>query len=186
MNDFDRDNAWQRQKRDEILAPGFYGRYSLRGRYVFIDKGRLAGILQKRYAVDTILQAHDGRAICIEEKIVRWPKSGRPHTAFALETDSCTKPGYESPGWMRYGKADYLLYAFETSEGDLDCYVIHFPKLQAWFETVEENYPRFGPLPTKNATQGRVVPIADVEQNVPTSHYLVKRPGVRSMEKSVV
>ena len=175
MNEFERDNEWQRRMRDEVLAPGFYGRYALRGRYVFVDKGRLANVLQKRYSVDTILQASDGRALCIEEKIVRWPKSGQPHTAFALETESCTKAGHESPGWMRYGEADYLHYAFETADGDLDCYVIDFPKLQAWFATVEEQYPRFGPLPTINGTQGRVVPIADVERNVPTKRYLVKR-----------
>lgn len=177
VNDFERDNEWQRQMRDEILGPHFYGPHSLNGRYVFIDKGRLATVLQKRYAVDTILQAHDGKAICIEEKIVRWPKTGRAHTAFALETDSCTKPGHESLGWMHYAEADFLLWAFETKQGDLDCYVINFPKLREWFWRVESEYPRFGPLPTLNATQGRVVPISDVKQNVPTKNYLVRRDG---------
>lgn len=177
VNDFDRDNAWQRRMRDEILGPAFYERYSSRGKYVFVNKGRLADLLQRQFSVDTIIQADDGRAICVEEKIVRWPSSGKAHTAFALETESCTKPGREAPGWMRYGQADYLLWAFETMDHDLDCYVIDFPKLQAWFGMVQENYPRFGPLPTLNGTQGRVVPIVDVMRNVPTKRYLVKRPA---------
>jgi hypothetical protein len=42
MNLFLRDDLWQRRMRDEILAPAFYGKYALNGRYVFIDKGRLA------------------------------------------------------------------------------------------------------------------------------------------------
>ncbi len=33
---------------------------------------RLAGILQKRYAVDTIAQSKSGAMVCIEEKVVRW------------------------------------------------------------------------------------------------------------------
>src|SRR5882672_358665 len=71
--DFHRDDDWQREVRNRLLAP-FYGRYSREGRYVFIDKGKLATILQRRYATDTILQARSGGAICLEEKIVRWPK----------------------------------------------------------------------------------------------------------------
>lgn len=177
MNDFERDNAWQLRMRDEILGPNFYGPHSLGGRYVFIDKGRLTSTLQQRYAVDTIVQTKEGRAVCIEEKIVRWPKNGQPHTAFALETESCTVDGHESPGWMRYGKADFLLYCFQTAEDDLDCYLMKFPELQAWFFTVDETYPRFGPLSTLNRTQGRVVPIADVfEAGVWIRRVPVKRP----------
>ena len=73
MNYFEDDDAFQRRVRDEVLAPGFYGRYAIDGRYVVIDKGRLATILQKRYAVDTVVQGRDGSAIFVEEKIVRWP-----------------------------------------------------------------------------------------------------------------
>lgn len=165
MNDFERDNEWQRQIRDTVLAPGFYGGYAMDGRYVFIDRGRLATLLQKRFAVDTIVQGRDGAAVCIEEKIVRWP--GRVYDAFALETDSCTKPGYESPGWMRYGQADYLLYAFDTPTG-LNVHLIDFPKLQEWFWPIFESFPTFKMEKTLNQSAGRVVPITRVRDNVPT------------------
>jgi hypothetical protein len=173
MNDFERDNAWQRQVRDEILAPGFYGKYASDGRYVFVDKGRLATTLQRRYAVDTILQGSDGRAVCIDEKIVRWP--GYVYESFCLETHSCTVPDHESDGWMRYGQADYLLYCFQIENGDLDSYLIDFPKLQAWFWPHAETYPEFQ-MRTLNRSAGRLVPIAEVSLVVPTWHFRIERP----------
>lgn len=179
MNDFERDNKWQRQVRNEILAPGFYGQYAVDGRYVVIDKGRLATILQKRYAVDTIVQGRDGSALCIEEKIVRWP--GYRYASFCLETKSCTVPGHESPGWMFYGEADFLLYCFQTETGDLDCWLIDFPKLQEWFWPREDKFQAFQMQNTLNKTAGRKVPIADVHRCVPawrrqvTSDVRVKR-----------
>lgn len=169
MSDFDRDNEWQRGVRDRVLAPHFYGKYAAEGRYVFIDKGRMALILQKRYAVDTVLQGRDGAAVCIEEKIVRWP--GYPYTAYALETHSCTKPGRESEGWMRYAKADYLLYCFHQADDGLICHLIDFPALQAWFTPLEETFPTFGPLATLNASKGRVVPISAVASGVKTKTF---------------
>jgi hypothetical protein len=165
MNDFHSDNAWQRRVRDEVLAPQFYGRYAKEGRYVFVDKGRLASILQKRYAVDTVLQARDGSALCIEEKIVRWP--GYKYACFCLETKSCTLPGLESPGWMFYGEADYILYCFHQDDGGLDCWLIDFPKLQQWFWPRESGFTPFH-MKTKNRTFGRKVPIANVHRAVPT------------------
>ena len=171
MRDFDRDNDWQRGVRDAILAPGFYGEYAVDGRYVFIDKGRLATTLQKQFAVDTILQGRDGAALCIEEKIVRWP--GYYYSDFCLETDSCTKPGHESQGWMHYGRADYLLYCFAQENGDLDCHLIDFPALQARFWPRVETFAVFGPLKTFNMTAGRKTPIRAVHANVPAWRRLV-------------
>lgn len=163
MNDFDRDNIWQRKVRDSVLVPGFYGQYSLDGRYVFLDKGRLSGILQKRYAVDTIAQATNGAAVCIEEKLVRW--KGRIYSAYALETDSCTKAGHESKGWMHYGRADFLLYGFMQPDR-LVAHVIDFPALQSWFWEHVESFPKFQMAGTLNLSAGRTVPIDAVKRNV--------------------
>ncbi len=162
MSDFHRDDAWQKGMRDAILAPHFYGKYAMEGRYVFVDKGRLATLLQKRYAVDTICQGRGGRAVCIEEKIVRWP--GYVYSAYTLETQSCTKPGRESDGWMVYGEADYLLYCFATENNDLNCHLIDFPRLKKWFWPRLGRFHDFGPLPTLNATNGKKVPIIDVDE----------------------
>jgi hypothetical protein len=68
MNLFLRDDLWQRRMRDEILAPAFYGKYALDGRYVFIDKGRLATQLQREFAVDTRLLDHRGRAMTDDKR----------------------------------------------------------------------------------------------------------------------
>lgn len=168
MNDFARDDAFQRAMRDQVLAPGFYGKYATDGRYVFIDKGRLSTILQKRYAIDTMVQGKDGAALCIEEKIVRWP--GYKYASFTLETKSCTVPGHESPGWMVYGRADFLFYCFQQEDDGLDCWLIDFPKLQAWFWPREETFKPFQ-MTTRNRTFGRIVPVADVHRGVPTWRY---------------
>tara|TARA_Y100000310_G_scaffold338778_1_gene429425 strand:- start:1149 stop:1691 length:543 start_codon:yes stop_codon:yes gene_type:complete len=174
-NDFDRDNNWQRCIRDRILAPHFYGKYATDGRYVFIDKGRMATILQRQYAVDTIVQGKDGSAVCIEEKIVRWP--GKEYQAVCLETDSCTKQGHESLGWMHYGQADFLLYCFcNADETQLRAFLFDFQKLKEWFWEVAETLPGFGPLNTFNATKGRLADLATIEQaGVPMWSYQI--PG---------
>lgn len=174
MNDFLRDNEWQRSIRDRILAPRFYGTYATDGRYVFLDKGKFATALQRRFAVDTCVQSHDGRAVFIEEKIVRWPANrGRAYTDFCLETHSCTKEGGESDGWMLYGQADYLLYCFHHEYDALDCYLIEFQKLKEWFWLREKSFPTFGPLKTLNASMGRLVPILEVTANVPSWRRLL-------------
>jgi hypothetical protein len=169
------DNEWQRSVRDAVLAPGFYGRYAVQGRYVFIDKGRLATVLQRKYAVDTVVQGSAGRALCIEEKIVRW--KGIRYKCICLETHSCTTPGRESDGWMRYGMADYLLYCLQQKDGSLQCYLIDFPLLREWFWPLEQSFTTFGPLPQRNGTFGRLVPIADINKNVPTWFVHVEAPA---------
>ena len=174
MNEFNRDNEWQKNIRDNVLGPYFYGIYSHKGRYVFVDKGRLAETLQKRFAVDTIVQGKDSAAICIEEKIVRWP--GYQYKCACLETHSCTNPGYESDGWMRYGKSDYLLYSFHQEDNSLISYLIDFPKLQSWFWNYEHKFDNFGPLKTVNKSMGKKVPISDIENNIPTAKYHIKVP----------
>lgn len=177
---FERDDAWQKSVRDAVLAPGFYKKYATDGRYVVIDKGRLATLWQKRYAVDTIAQGKNGAAVCIEEKIVRWP--GYHYASFCLETKSCTVPGFESPGWMFYGEADFLLYCFAvaSSEGrtdeveELNCWLIDFPKLQEWFWPREQNYPEFRNYNTINKSAGRKVLVKDVHRAVPAWQRKVK------------
>lgn len=163
------DAAWSVSMRDRYLVR-LYQQYSLDGRYVFVDKSRCSTIMQKRLAVDTILQAKQGGSLCIEEKIERWPGYVRPN--FALETDSCTVPGHEKQGWMHYARADYLLYAFEMEQGGLDVYLIDFPALREWFWPIHERYESHT-MDTLNRTQFRKVPIADVARAVWTKRYII-------------
>lgn len=162
-NDFHTDDAWQRDIRDRILVPQFY-QTRCDGRFVLMDKGRLATFMQRRMAVDTVAQLRSGEAVSVEEKIVRWP--GYPYKAFTLETESCTVPGRESSGWMQYGYSDYLLYCFQQEDGSLDCHLIDFQRLRKWFWPLEETWPVFQ-MTTKNKTRGRKVPISEVVAAVP-------------------
>ena len=175
MSDFHADDDWQKRIRDEILIPQFYRRQAVDGRYVLLDRGGLALRLQREFGVDTLFQANSGETVSVEEKIVRWP--GYAYTAFCLETHSCTVPGRESPGWMAYSAADWLLYAFATAEGGLECHLIDLPRLRAWFWPIHEQFDTFGPLPTLNRTMGRKVPIADVHANVPTWAFALAPAG---------
>lgn len=163
MTRFDIDNGGQRRVRDLVLGPGLYGPFSQDGRYVYIDKGRLATILQKQFAVDTIAQSPSGAAVCIEEKIVRWP--GYPYLQLTLETMSCTVPGLERDGWMRYGKADILNYAMCLDDGNVLCRLIPFKKLQDAFWPMAN---RFEETITSqnNRTASRKVPLSWIKENV--------------------
>ncbi len=169
MNEFASDDAWQRDVRDRILVPQFYEKRA-NGRFVLMDKGRLATFMQRRASVDTITQDNTGAACSIEEKIVRWPKSGRAYTAFCLETKSCTVPGRESPGWMVYGKADWLLYCFHQEDGSLDCHMIKFQPLKKWFWPLENTFSVFH-MDEKNRTLGRLAPISQVHAAVPVLRF---------------
>src|SRR5215471_19111726 len=106
MNDFNSDNQWQLEQRDSILKPLFYD-WHFHDRYKFCDDMR---DYQER-GIDTIITSGIGKTIHVEEKIVR-----KQHTAFALETKSCTVEGHEKSGWMFYSEADRLLYCFKTNE----------------------------------------------------------------------
>jgi len=55
MNNFTTDDNWQREVRNNILAP-YYKSVSHESRFVFLDKGKLADKLQREFAIDTIIQ----------------------------------------------------------------------------------------------------------------------------------
>ena len=168
MNNFTDDNVWQRSVRDAVLVPQFYEKYATDGRYVLVDKGRFADIIQQRLDVDTIMQSKDGAVVAIEEKIVRWP--GYNYTALCLETESCTVKGHESDGWMHFCEADYLLYCLQQQDGGLKCYLINFAELYKWFWPVEKSLNVFE-MKTQNRTRGRLAPIADVRKHCGVAEY---------------
>ena len=169
--DFHIDNDLQQRVRDHVLAPGFYSRH---GRFVFIDSGpadsEVTLALQKQFGVDTVMQGADGRAVYVEEKIVRAPLNGGRYREFALEIESSTDG---KPGWMRYSKADYLLQALCQIDETVDVYLIHFPALQSAFFANHQSFPtkrvqvRPGGLVSK-------VPIDWVFQHALTRHLTIQ------------
>lgn len=165
MPRFHTDDAAQKAVRDAVLVPGFYGPISMNGRFVCVDKGRFATILQKRFAVDTILQrASNGETVAVEEKIVRWP--GYDYRDIVLETKSCTVPGHESDGWMVYAEADWLNYAMCQADGNVLCHIIGFQKLKDAFWPVADQFPETI-SEQHNRTACRKVPLAWIKTNVP-------------------
>jgi hypothetical protein len=164
MNAFTNDNKFQLAKRESLLKP-FYQKKAHEGRFVFADKGKLADILQKEMAVDTILQVQgkENKIVSIEEKIVRWP--GYRYENYTLEIMSCTVQGREKQGWMHYAKCDVLLYCFVQADESMEAHAIPFPKLQKWFF---ENIEKYKSTITQqiNRTECKLVPIADIFANV--------------------
>lgn len=158
-----------------------YKRYCYEGRYVFVDKSRFSTLVQRKLKTDTVIQKHPDVSYGIEEKVVSWPVSkNKPHTAFFLETRSCTNKGYESPGWMKTSCADYLLYAFEIKSIGLDVYLLDFPILQRWFwdkAYTHLRYP-FSTMRDKNRTEGKLVPIIDITRSIPVERFLLTFDGV--------
>ena len=184
MNHFATNDAWQREMRDVVLVPWYYS-FAFEGRFVLLDGSRTPAerLIQKQAGIDTIVQVRAyNEWTSIQEKIVAFPKNGRPYTAICLETDSCTIPGYESKGWMHYGCADRLLYCFETFEHDLDCLDIDFHALRAWFWPRVTSFRTFR-MEEENRTAGCVVPIADIEfGRVPMNRFWLPRQAKQDNE----
>lgn len=166
MNEFIADDVWQRRMRDEILVPGFYQRV-FHGKFHLFDRMMDA----QHQGIDTVVERGD-ELIYIEEKIVRY--KGRRYEAFALETKSCTVKGREKDGWMVTGKADILLYCFETFESRLDCWWLDFPALKAWFLPIADRFA-FSRTEQINRSEVRVVPIMDVRKAVPWKNFQLCR-----------
>ena len=168
--EFKKDLTFAEEQRRKLKP--FYKKYSYEGRYIFVNKesGILGNELQKK-SIDTILQKTDKKEIYIEEKIVRW--KGKKLTAFALETHSCTVPGREKDGWMKYGEFDILLYGFTQADGSIEVYVIPFAKLKKWFW---EYYLFFTETITDqiNKSACRLVDINHVEEVIGFKKFTVK------------
>lgn len=171
MNNFYADDNWQRQVRNRTLAP-YYKNISHDGRFVFLDKGKLATRLQREFAIDTIIQGKGNSVVGIEEKIVRWP--GYSYSAYTLEVMSCTVPGREKKGWMYYSTCDYLLYCFVQSDlVSINAHLIPFKKLQDWFFDGDRyTYYRSSFTEQINRTETKIVPIDDVWNAIPECREL--------------
>jgi hypothetical protein len=173
FEEFNRDDKWQREMRDDILVPCLYAkRFAGRHELIPHTDPRAKG------GCDTIVNGHR-----LDEKIVRYPRDDNgvpradPYDAFALETMSCTVTGHERDGWMRTNDVSFVLYCFANlDETELDCYLLDFPKLKDWFWPRAEQY-HLWTSKQFNRTQCRVVPIYDVhEAGIIKQQYLFEKP----------
>lgn len=194
---FKTDDNWQRRMRNKHVKP-FYERFSTTQLYLDTENERSCVMrIQKDVGVDTLLINGNGHIVGFEEKIVRWP-GAQAHTAYALETWSCTVPDKEKEGWMFYSGADKLLYAFEQENGSLIAHVIPMQPLRDWFFEITTiyyrtscrddhrflAYPSYTMPDTSNKTQMRLVDIVDVWQAIPDCKaYRLNSGKVEKMTK---
>lgn len=165
------------------LLAVLYKQYCYEGRYVFVQNSSFSDHIQRDLKTDTLIQKEEQVSYGIEEKVVSWPEYKEiPHTAFFLETRSCTNEGHERAGWMVTCKADKLLYAFEIKDLGLVAYLMDFPPLQQWFW--ETYLPSLAPAAEKrwrmreeNRTEGVLVAIATVVNHVFTECFLLTFEG---------
>jgi hypothetical protein len=157
-DDFTPDDVWQREKRDQILAPGFYEIFSP-GQYLFVDQSRMTKG-ERRATVDTFAHSPvDGKLRRFEEKIWRAPRVLDKFTNYPLETKSCTVSGRETDGWMLYSPASILLGAFcNREETALDVHLLDLPELKQWFWPRESHFKIHVHEHTLNHSEARLVP----------------------------
>ncbi|UPK03141.1 hypothetical protein [Bradyrhizobium sp. 170] len=171
MNDFIRDDKWQRPMRDAYLVPFYQRTYS---GFLLLDDGRFSR-QQQETGIDTLVWRADRIPIAVEEKIVRAPDRRDPYDAICLETDSCTSPGFMRSGWMWYARCDVLLYCMHQRDDSLDCLWIDFPQLHDWFWPRVKDFPPTRMADTINRTECRVVPIADITAAVRLHRFRLSR-----------
>lgn len=180
MKRWQRDDLWQKGKRDLLYVP-FYEVTAFKGRFTLINKSCASMQIQKQ-GVDTTFQVSHDESVLREEKLVRW--KGRAYTRIFCETDSCTVPGHESEGWMRYTIADELFYGLvQEDEQSVDAYLIkEFQKFKSWFWemyevrkhsiSLQERYPE-STNSYENRTRGVLVYITDVIQVAKVERFFI-------------
>ena len=168
MNQFEVDLQHSESQRNKLRD--FYSIKAHEGRYIFINKDKLISKWLQDNAVDTIMQISNRDEVYIEEKIVRW--KGKKYEAMTLEVMSCTVPGREKDGWMKYAKADILAYGFEQEDGSVELYIMNLFKLKDWFWKNVKNYATTT-TEQINRTVCKVVPIKDIQENVGFKKFLI-------------
>jgi hypothetical protein len=116
-----------------------------------------------------------GRELQLEEKLI-----SKQYSKFYCETESCSKPGMITDGWMRTSKAHYLVYAFTVPDRGLDIYILKFPEFKEWFwvEMAKRPCPfDWHRNPDKNQSQGRLVSVQWCIRRVPARHYFLSFDG---------
>jgi hypothetical protein len=176
-NNYTEDHQFGTEEYQSLLDAYFYPLITRGGQIRRFDGQNRHDILrQRKLKMDLEIELLPSVWFDTEEKIVRWPESGRPHTAFYYETESCSLPGLITHGWMRNSEAQCLLYAFEILGRGLDIYFSkQFQEIKDKFWYEIKNNPNIFPWHRnrgQNESQGRKVPIGFVIRNFPqTERY---------------
>lgn len=175
MNNFDRDNAWQRPVRDRLITPFYKWRYR-HGSFEYFDGPDEEAVrMQRVHHIDTAGVTPTLGTEYIDEKIMRRRNDGGSPVNVSIETLSCSLPGRTSPGWIHNRgnpRPTWLNYCYADAQvaeevTKLACLWMPFDDLQGWFfETGEDTWP-LHVEPYENMTHSRNVPIKQIMAQVP-------------------
>ncbi len=180
-NNYQEDFLFGNEKYQDLLDAHFYPHISGGQQTKRFDSESVHDkTCQRKLKVDLEIQLNDGFWHFVEEKVVRWPENNRPHKAFYYETESCSRSGLITPGWMQDSETEYLMYAFEILDCGLDIYLSAFQKLKTKFwEELNKNPYCFKCHRNrgKNESQGRIVPISFTTNATYTKRFLLHLDG---------
>lgn len=156
------------------------------GRYVRIEKGRLAAQLQQE--IGDVLMNREGSLYSAEVKIEQHFTGN-----LFLETFSNAMPERLKPGWLFTNQADLLLYHFLDRPRSL--FVASLPRLKGWafrrrgrngcvgslcaFE--EKQQTKYDQL---NVTVGRIVPVAVLKEEAGMKELDIETGGAVPEEQA--
>lgn len=163
------DLAWVERER-MLLDEEFYPEYAHEGRFVPLARSSGSIYVQLRMHIDCIVASKKGGSVLVEEKLVRWPRSGKPYEAIAVETHSNFERTKDRPwpdGWIYSSQADCLLYGFQQEDGSFEVWLFSLPGLRDWFIRTDrtvysEAFTDNGPY----STRCLVVPLSDIPDDV--------------------
>lgn len=162
--------------------------------YEQVFKGYTDLVYHRDNSIEQILQKIDlsltwaNSRISVEEKLIsqKWE-------SIYCETESCSKAGTVTSGWMRISMADYLNYAYKVADDKVDGYVIKFtPFYKMFWDQMSINPHQFKAHRNidKNESQGRLVPIKTlIQYRIPMKRYFLYLDGnceLVSLEGEVV
>ena len=174
---FNNDDQFSKHK--DILLKPYWTKRSFEGRFVIVG----SELLQKKHGIDIILQSEkDKTDVKVDTKHVR----GK-YENFYLEEMSC--PSLGTLGWIlkEEGWPDWIIYCFwegcskcykscmvcTKNLFPIDVYAMKFLELREWFKENKDIYPLHSNESTINKTNGRLVPVASLEQSITCKRIVV-------------
>ena len=175
---FDNQKSWERHERFGV--PFFRAHFQefasikyTRGKgQSLTSSDRLVIALQKSGVDVASVCPKTGNTILWDEKFDNHiPKN------FCFEEFTNTMVAPWIPGWMLTSKVHRIFYCFIRNEMLAEAYTLNNHRLQEWYWPVHHDYHFDRVKDTPNRTGNRLVPVADVLNNVPAKRYIITGYG---------
>ncbi len=145
------------------------------GQCVYFTGSHCSTAIQKQFHADAVIGVED-QSIVTEIKTAK--QHGTPLTRMYLEYQSCSIPGYRTPGWIVTSKADTLTYAYMLQDGSSDTYIVSMNRLQAYFKA-KVGEGRWEPHKNQDQNQsaGYLVPLREIKEHLTVERYRIQPDG---------